>query len=76
MSFSLDLRVFPDQQPTDVGEEEASSRIMRISIGFGVLVMHPMIAGPVNYGILGRNKVEIFIYDEMQNKIKKMFELI
>lgn len=59
MSFSLDLRVFPDQQPTDVGEEEASSRIMRISIGFGVLVMHPMIAGPVDYGILGRNKVEI-----------------
>lgn len=52
VTFGLDLRVFPDQQPTDVGEEESSGRVVGVSISFGVLVMHTMVSGPVNYCVL------------------------
>lgn len=52
VSFGLDLGMFPDQQPSDVGEEEASGRVVGVSISFRVLVVHTVITGPVYDGIL------------------------
>lgn len=39
-----DFRMFAAEQPADMGEEEASGGIVRISIGFRVLVVDTMIA--------------------------------
>lgn len=42
-----DFRVFAHQQPSDVGEEEASCGIVRVCVCLRVLVVHPVIPGPL-----------------------------
>ncbi|KYN04898.1 hypothetical protein ALC62_04282 [Cyphomyrmex costatus] len=39
--------MFPTEQPTNVRKEETSSCVMRISVGFAVFVMNPVISGPL-----------------------------
>lgn len=48
------IRMLQHHKPTDVGEEETAICIVRISIGFRILVMHTMIAHPIVQGVLGR----------------------
>ncbi|KYN43684.1 hypothetical protein ALC56_01946 [Trachymyrmex septentrionalis] len=38
--------MFPTEQPTHVRKEETSLSVMRISIGFAVFVMNPVVSGP------------------------------
>lgn len=58
-SFALFLQsgVFPTQEPSDVREEEAACRIVGISVGFTVLVMHPVISRPIDDRILQNNRL-------------------
>lgn len=42
-----DFRVFAHQQPADVGEEEAPRGVVRVCICLRVLVVHPVIPGPL-----------------------------
>lgn len=46
------LRVLPQHQPTNVGEEEAPVRVVRVGIGFGVLVMDSVIPDPIVQTVL------------------------
>lgn len=46
------------QQPANMRKEEAARGIVGIGIGFRVLVVHTMIAGPVVGGILEGNCIE------------------
>uniref|UniRef100_A0A182J8K7 Uncharacterized protein n=1 Tax=Anopheles atroparvus TaxID=41427 RepID=A0A182J8K7_ANOAO len=52
------LRVLTAQQPADVREEEATGCIVRIRVGLRVLVVHPVVASPVQSAVLERDRVE------------------
>jgi hypothetical protein len=49
------VRVLLDEKPPHVGEEESTSGVVWVSIGFRVLVMDAMVAGPVENGSLVSN---------------------
>lgn len=58
LSLGLDLWMLLAQQPANVREEEATSSVVWISIGFRVLVMYTMIARPMVGGILEGDCIE------------------
>lgn len=56
-SFSFDVVVFLAQQPADVGEEEAVDGVVGVGVRLAVFVVHPVVAGPVNYCVLNGRKL-------------------
>jgi len=49
-----DVRVLLDKEPPHVSEKESTCRVVRIRIGFGILVVHAVIASPmVNATLIG-----------------------
>lgn len=57
-AFLHHIGMFLAQQPANMGEEEATSGIMRIGISFRELVVDTMIAGPMEGGILEGDRIE------------------
>lgn len=53
---SVDLGVLALHQPPDVREEEPSVRVVRIRVRLAELVVHPVVAYPVRYGVLSVQK--------------------
>lgn len=44
--------MFPNQQPSDVSEEEAAAGVVRIGVCFTVLVMNAMVSSPFDDRVL------------------------
>lgn len=58
LALGLHLRVLADQQPAHVGEEEATGRVMGISVSVGELVMHSMVTGPFVDAVLEGDRLQ------------------
>lgn len=54
---SLHIRMFLAQQPTDVWEEEATLRVVRIGVRFRVAMMHAMVLTPMEHTVLQRGRL-------------------
>uniref|UniRef100_T1DNK5 Uncharacterized protein n=1 Tax=Anopheles aquasalis TaxID=42839 RepID=T1DNK5_ANOAQ len=63
LALGNNFRMLAAQQPADVREKEPTGGIMRIGIGFRVLVVHPVIAGPMQRTVLERDRVKHGQYD-------------
>lgn len=61
-----DFRVFAHQQPADVGEEEAPRGVVRVAVCLRVLVVHPVIPGPL---------VDIILWTEEQTDATRYLAL-
>lgn len=55
LSFFRHIRVFTNKQPTDMGKEEPSGGVVRVSIRLRVFVMHPVIPRPLVDVVLRRH---------------------
>lgn len=56
LSLLDDVRVFSAQKPTDVREEEPALSVVRVGVGLRVLVVHAMVATPLEDVVLeGQN---------------------
>lgn len=47
-----DVGMFAHHQPSDVGKKEAPVGVVRIRVGFTVLMMHAVVAHPFKYRVL------------------------
>merc|ERR1719431_203935 len=56
--FLLHLRVFSTEQPANVRKEKAPVRIVGIGVGLRILMMNPMISGPLDNVILQRGSLK------------------
>lgn len=50
-AFLLDVRVLARQEPAYVGEEETALGVVRIGVGFAVLVVDSVVAAPLEDGV-------------------------
>lgn len=53
-----DVGVLLAHQPSNVSEEKAATRVVRISVGVSELVVHTMIASPLQDGLLTSHGLE------------------
>lgn len=66
VTFCFDFWMFPNQKPANVGEEKASSRIMRVSVCLRILMVHAVITSPIYHWIL----------EEMKNRLINLNNII
>lgn len=52
LALVLHFRMLLAQEPSDVGEEEASLGVVRVRVGLAVLVVDSVVPGPVNHRVL------------------------
>lgn len=58
LALGDDVRVLPNQQPADVREEHAPVEVVGVGVGLSVLVVHAVVARPLDHVVLEGDGVE------------------
>lgn len=58
LALAQHLGVLPTEQPAHVGEEEAPRGVVRVGVGVAELVVHSVVARPLENVVLQRGRVE------------------